>query len=130
MFLGIRTVIYPAPDLAASKAWFTEVLGFPPYFDEPFFVGFNVAGYELALNPDGDASLGPLTYWGVRDADAAIAKLLALGATPSEELTEVGESIKVGAVLEPGGTRLGIIENPNFALTDPPPTASGPGTGR
>jgi hypothetical protein len=33
-------------------------------------------------------------------------------------------------VLEPGGTRLGIIENPNFALTDPPPTASGPGTGR
>ncbi|MDP3909203.1 MAG: hypothetical protein Q8Q14_02335 [Gemmatimonadales bacterium] len=23
-----------------------------PYFDEPFYVGFNVGGYELGLNPD------------------------------------------------------------------------------
>lgn len=40
MFLGLRTVIYPAPDLAASKAWFTDVLGSPPYFDTPYYVGF------------------------------------------------------------------------------------------
>jgi len=24
----------------------------PPNFDEPFYVGFNVAGYELGLMPD------------------------------------------------------------------------------
>ena len=45
MFLGLRTIIYPAPDLAASKAWFTQLLGLQPYFDEPFYVGFDVAGY-------------------------------------------------------------------------------------
>ena len=62
MFLGLRTVIYPTPDLAASKAWFARLLGVEPYFDEPFYVGFNVAGYELALDPSGD----PATYWGCR----------------------------------------------------------------
>ncbi len=36
MFLGLRTVIYPAPDLAASKAWYQRVLNIEPYFDEPF----------------------------------------------------------------------------------------------
>jgi catechol 2,3-dioxygenase-like lactoylglutathione lyase family enzyme len=27
MFLGLRTAIYPAPDLAAAKKWYSEVLG-------------------------------------------------------------------------------------------------------
>lgn len=54
MFLGLRTIVYPAPDLAASKAWWTEALGIEPYFDEPFYVGFNPGGYELGLNPAGD----------------------------------------------------------------------------
>ena len=62
---GLRTVIYPAPDLAAAKAWWTELLGFGPYFDEPFYAGFEVAGYELGLLPDADPALGALTYWGV-----------------------------------------------------------------
>jgi hypothetical protein len=52
MFLGLRTVIYPATDLAASTAWFTKLLGTGPYFNEPFYVGFNVGGYELvAVTP-------------------------------------------------------------------------------
>ncbi len=126
MFLGLRTVIYPAPDLAASKAWFTELLGFGPYFDEPFFVGFQVGGYELALDPDGDPALGPIHYWGVGDADAALARLLAAGAREHQPVTEVGEGIRVAGVLEPGGTVLGIIENPHFALTTPP-AQDGPG---
>ncbi len=59
MFLGLRTIVYPAPDLAASKAWWTEALGIEPYFDEPFYVGFNPGGYELGLNPAGDPAAGP-----------------------------------------------------------------------
>lgn len=31
MFLGLRTVIYPAPDLAASRAWFARLLGVEPH---------------------------------------------------------------------------------------------------
>lgn len=41
MFLGLRTVIYPVADLAASKKWWAGLLGIEPYFDESFFVGFN-----------------------------------------------------------------------------------------
>ena len=59
MFLGLRTVIYPSPDLATAKAWYTQALGQDPYFDEPFYVGFNVGGYELGLDPNGDVAVGP-----------------------------------------------------------------------
>ena len=127
MFLGLRTVIYPAPDLAASRTWFTELLGVEPYFDEPFYVGFNVAGYELALDPSGDPAIGPVTYWGVADADTALAQLLAAGATPRSEVQEVGDSIRVATVLEPGGTVLGVIENPHFQLPATATSTAGPG---
>jgi catechol 2,3-dioxygenase-like lactoylglutathione lyase family enzyme len=127
MFLGLRTCIYPVTDLAAAKAWFTEVLGFPPYFDEAFFVGFDVGGYELALMPhEGDRGPEPLTYWGVPNADAEVERLVGLGATIGEPVAEVGEGIRIGSVVAPWGAVVGIIENPVFALADPP-AHSGPG---
>jgi catechol 2,3-dioxygenase-like lactoylglutathione lyase family enzyme len=111
MFLGLRTVIYPAPDLAAAKAWYTEALGFAPYFDEPFYVGFEVGGYELGLQPEAQTAE---TYWGVEDIDAAHARLLALGATERSPVTDVGGDIRVATVLDPSGSVVGIIENPHF----------------
>lgn len=126
-FLGLRTVIYPAPDLASAKAWYTSVLGFEPYFDEPFYVGFNVGGYELALDPNGDPLLGPLTYWGVADADAAIELLVAKGATPRDPVAEVGNGIRVGSVKDPTGSFVGVIQNPHFAIPADVPAPSGPG---
>jgi catechol 2,3-dioxygenase-like lactoylglutathione lyase family enzyme len=129
MFLGLRTVIYPAPDLDASKAWFTALLGQEPYFDEPFYVGYEVGGYELGLNPNADVADGGVTYWGVPDADAAMSRLLAAGATEHSAVTEVGEGIRVGEVREAGGSVLGIIENPHFNL-GAAPTASDSGPGR
>ena len=47
MFEGLRTVIYFVSDIHKAKAWYTELLGKEPYFDEPFYIGFNVGGYEL-----------------------------------------------------------------------------------
>lgn len=129
MFLGLRTVIYPAPDLAASKEWFAGLLGIRPYFDEPYYVGFSVAGYELGLNPAGDPTTGPVTYWGVDNADTALAALLAAGATPHEQVQDVGGDIRVATVRELGGAVLGVIENPHFSLPDasalPDSSASG-----
>ena len=115
MILGLRTAIYPAPDLAKAKAWYADMLGQAPYFDEPFYVGFEVGGFELGLLPDAaPGTNGPQTLWGVADADAAYARLLALGATALEPVHEVGEGIKVGAVVDPFGNRFGIIESPVF----------------
>ena len=115
MFLGLRTVIYPALELAAAKAWYASVLGVAPYFDEPFYVGFDVGGYELGLDPDPkQARAGPRTYWGVDDADAALAALLDHGAEAHTPVTDVGGGIRVATVLDPSGHILGIIENPHF----------------
>jgi catechol 2,3-dioxygenase-like lactoylglutathione lyase family enzyme len=47
MIQGLRTAIYPTPDLARGKEWYRQVLGRDPYFDQPFYVGFSVGGFEL-----------------------------------------------------------------------------------
>ena len=52
MFQGLRTVIYPVSDLEKAKAWYGQVLKSRPMFDKPFYVGFNVGGFELGLDPD------------------------------------------------------------------------------
>lgn len=117
-FLGLRTAKYTARDLAAARAWYAGVLGFPPYFDEPFYVGFNVAGFELGITPDesaaSDRSESGVAYWGVTDAASAWDRLLGLGATPFEPVQDVGGGIKIGAVRDPFGNILGVIENPSF----------------
>jgi len=119
-FQGLRTVIYHAPDLAKAKKWYAEVLGFEPYFDQPFYVGFNVAGYELGLDPDASSTpggkSGSVAYWGVADAESSFRRLISLGATERSAVQEVGEGIRVATVFDPFGNIFGIIENPHFAL--------------
>lgn len=121
MLLGLRTAIYHTPDIEAGKRWYTQVLGAAPYFDQPFYVGFNVGGFELGLTPDGgpDARTVVGAYWGVKDIAAAHARLLELGAVPRTEIQDVGEGIRVGDVLDPFGNVLGIIENPHFKNQEP-----------
>lgn len=115
MMLGLRTAIYPAPDLDAAKRWYSQVLGVEPYFDEPFYVGYNVGGFELGLLPDATPSTdGAQPLWGVADAQAAYARLVELGATPISAPKDVGEGILVADVRDPFGNRLGIIQNPHF----------------
>jgi predicted enzyme related to lactoylglutathione lyase len=115
MLLGLRTVIYPAPDLAAAKSWYSKFLGQEPYFDQPFYVGFSVGGFELGLLPNAaPGTAGAQAYWGVHNAHETYARLLALGASSLQAVTDVGEGIKVAAVADPFGNRLGIIENPKF----------------
>src|ERR1700674_2189532 len=99
MFLGLRTAIYHVNDIEKAKTWYSEVLGVKPYFDEPFYVGFNVAGYELGLHPDGENALdkadGAVAYWGVEDAEAAFKRILELGASTHGAVQDVGDGIKV-----------------------------------
>ena len=117
MLLGLRTIIYPAPDLAKAKQWYSDVLGMQPYFDEPFYVGFSVGGFELGLIPDATPGItGSQAMWGVKNIEIQFKRLLALGATELEAVTEVGGGIKVAAVQDPFGNRLSIIENPHFDL--------------
>ena len=113
---GLRTVIYPAPDLDAAKRWWTGLLGFEPYFDQPFYVGFAVAGYELGLLPDADPADGALTYWGVAAVPAAVSAALAAGASVLSPASEVGDGIVTATVRTPDGSAVGLIFNPHFSL--------------
>ncbi|UYZ58272.1 VOC family protein [Hymenobacter latericus] len=118
MIQRLRTVVYPVGDLARAKQWYSQVLGQEPYFDEPFYVGYNVGGYELGLDPDGPAGGqgGPVAYWGVADAHQAYQRLLDLGASPHEAVRDVGSGILLGTVQDPSGNLFGIIQNPHFQL--------------
>jgi hypothetical protein len=113
---GLRTVIYPSTDLEADKEWWSRLLGTPPYFDQSFYVGFNVAGYELALLPDADPSDGALVYWGVDDVAASVQAAIASGSTEHTPVSEVGDDIVTATVRTPAGTILGLIYNPHFQI--------------
>lgn len=119
MFQGLRTVVYGVGDLEKAKAWYSSVLGIQPYFDEPFYVGFNVGGFEIGLDPNtASGNSGPLAYWGVDDAEVALKRLLELGACEYSPVQDVGDGIRTGAVLDPFGNSLGFIQNPHFSLKE------------
>lgn len=116
-FLGLRTVIYKVPDIEKAKQWYTEAFHIIPYFDMPFYVGFNIAGYELGLQPGEKNEIKPENvevYWGVKDVEASYERLTGLGATACHAPQNVGEDIIVAAVKDPWQNVIGIIYNPSF----------------
>jgi len=119
-FQALMTAIYPVPDLARAKAWYTEAFGVAPYFDEPFYVGFNIAGYELGLIPgeglQQPGNLGVVAYWGIADIDATFAHMIQAGGAAFSPVQEVGGDIRVAVVTDPFGNAIGLIHNPHFAL--------------
>src|SRR5438093_4794439 len=97
MVLGLRTVIYHVPDLPRAKQWYSAAFGVKPYFDEPFYVGFNIGGFELGLDPDIEGVKpgpgGTVAYWGVANADKAVEHFVQAGASRSEEHTSELQSL-------------------------------------
>src|SRR2546427_7696304 len=52
MVRGLGTVIYHVAGLNRAKTWYTQAFQQQPYFDEPFYIGFNIGGYEPGVDPD------------------------------------------------------------------------------
>ena len=117
MLQGLRTIVYHVSDLEKAKEWYLKVFDITPYFDEPFYVGYNVGGFELGLDPDpthysnGNHSV---TYWGVEDIHASFSKITALDIAIIEAPKNVGGAIWVGSLMDPFGNIIGLIENPEF----------------
>jgi predicted enzyme related to lactoylglutathione lyase len=119
MFKGLGTVIYSVPDLNRAKAWYARAFQQEPYFDQPFYVGFNIAGYELGLDPDPARAAGPggsVAYWRVDAIGAAVRHFEEAGASIGAPVQDVGDGIKVATMSDPFGNVIGLIENPHFAL--------------
>jgi len=122
-FLGLRTVIYGVGNIAEAKVWYTTLLEQEPYFDSECYVGFNVGGFELGLDPDArnvtSRADGVIAYWGVDSIAAQVERLNGLGARQHAEVVDVGEGILMASFLDPYGNIFGLIENPHFQLTEP-----------
>ncbi len=117
--LGLRTTIYKVPDINTAKAWYTTAFETAPYFDEPFYVGFNIGGYELGLLPEEEPSPkseNVLTYWGVNDIEAEYNRFLAAGASELGKPENVGGEIVTAELKDPWGNVIGLIYNPEFKL--------------
>ena len=119
MVLGLRTVIYHVSDLQRARTWYADAFGVKPYFDEPFYVGFNIAGFELGLDPDtkgvAPGAGGSVAYWRVADIDAAVQHFTKSGATIKSSVEDVGGDIRVAIIADPFGNLIGLIENPHVA---------------
>jgi lactoylglutathione lyase len=118
-FKGLRTLGYLVSDITAAKNWYRDILGIEPYFDQPFYVGFSVGGYELGLAHTENvvpATGNTITYWGVENVQETYEVLIAKGAAEHEAPTEVGDGFVVAAVKDPWGNPFGIIYNPHFKL--------------
>ncbi len=107
-------MIYPVENVQTSKDWWTRALGIEPYFDEPFYKGYNIAGFELGLFPAGIKENGPVTYWGVADIDSAFLHFTQNGAVVVRGIEEVGGDIKVAILRSAAGEIFGLIFNPHF----------------
>ena len=117
MIKGLRTVVYPVDDLAAARDWYAKAFETAPYFDEPFYVGFAIGGFELGMIPADKfkaAKAGSMVYWGVDGIEAETDRLVGLGATVHGAIEDVGEGIQTVELADPFGNLLCLILNPHF----------------
>ena len=120
MILGLRTVIYPAADLALGPDWYARRLRDDAVLRRAVLRRLQRRRLRAGPDPRRHARrAGGLAYWGVPDVAAEVARFESeLGATVAEPVTDVGGGIRVAAVLDPFGNRVGLIENPHFNRDD------------
>ncbi|MGK5632252.1 VOC family protein [Streptomyces sp. URMC 123] len=129
MLRGMATVNFWADDLEAAKEWYAELLGVEPYFERPgdgqpaAYYEFRIGDHQTELGlidrryaPPGAATTpgGVIAHWHVDDVRAARDRLLAMGATPYEPLTERGPGFVTASVTDPFGNVLGIMYNRHY----------------
>lgn len=120
--LGLRTTIYKVDDITKAKEWYAKAFLTEPYFDEPFYVGFNIGGYELGLQPDDRPATekveSVVSYWGVNDITNTYNRLIGIGATESEPPYNVGGDLMTATLKDPFGNVIGLIYNPYFKINE------------
>lgn len=117
--LGLRTVIYKVSDITAAKQWYSKLFDQQPYFDEVFYVGFNIGGFELGLQPEEETDKkndSVVAYWGVNDVDSTYQRFLEAGANEHEPPQNVGGDIIVATIKDPWNNVIGLIYNPDFKI--------------
>ena len=110
----MKTIIYPARDLAQAKTLYRALLGVEPYSDEPYYLGFRVGDTEVGFTPHGHAQglTMPVCYWDVADINEAVAALVAAGAKEHSPVKDVGGGLLVAVVSDADGNLTGLPQVP------------------
>jgi len=118
--LGLRTASYKVGDIVKAKEWYSKAFKTNPYFDETFYIGFNIGGYELGLMSEENSTTEKIescvALWGVEDINEAYNHFLKCGAATFEEPRNVGGELMVATVKDPWGNIIGLLYNPYFKL--------------
>jgi predicted enzyme related to lactoylglutathione lyase len=127
MLRGLTTVAYLADDLDAAKQWYTELFGIEPYFNHPPYIEWRLGDYqhefgilERKYSPaepkDGPRPdpAGATVYWHVHDPQAAVDRLVSLGARVIEAPRDFGHGFIGASVVDPFGNILGVMRNPHY----------------
>jgi predicted enzyme related to lactoylglutathione lyase len=107
MSATFRSLAVPVSDLAAAKSVYTALLG-KPHTDQPYYVGYDAEGFEVALAPSSDGGSGPVVYADVEDLDAVRERLLAAGATEPSAPRQVAPGVRVCVLEDPDGNPIGL----------------------
>jgi len=120
--LGLRTTIYKVSDIEKARDWYAKAFETKAYFDEPYYVGFNIGGYELGLQPEegakGEKIESVVSYWGVEKIQEVYDRLISLGATENEKPYNTGGEMMTATLKDPFGNVIGLIYNPYFKLKE------------
>lgn len=120
--LGLRTTIYKVGDIKKATDWYSKAFETEPYFNEPYYVGFNIGGFELGLqleeNPTIDKTESVVSYWGVTQIKTTYDRLINIGAAENEAPYNVGGELMTATVKDPFGNLIGLIYNPYFKVND------------
>ena len=128
MFRGVATINFYAGDVQAAKDWYSGLLGIEAYFANPSkgapaYVEFRIGDYEHELGiidrrfaPHHPSALGgAVAYWHVDDLQHAFDRLISLGATVHEPITQRGDGgFATASVIDPFGNIIGIMTNPHY----------------
>ena len=113
MLRGLRTIVYHVSNLEVAKMWYSEMFEIEPYFVESFYVGFNIGGFELGLDPSADdytKGNSSITYWNVDDIDSAFERFKTRKISVHQGIRSVGEGIRLGSINDPFGNIIGLIQ--------------------
>jgi predicted enzyme related to lactoylglutathione lyase len=111
---GVKTIIYPVKDLAQAKTLYRGLLNVEPYMDAPYYVGFQVEGQDIGLDPNGHSQgmTGPVAYWHVDDIEKSLQNLLDAGAETQQEVSDVGGGKLIASVKDTDGNVIGLLQAP------------------
>lgn len=111
MLDGIETVVHPVRDLEKAKNLYRALTGVAPAKDEPYYVGFEVDGRRIGLDPNGHRKgmTGPIVYWRVGDITRSVKELVDAGAEVQQDVKGVGDGAQTALLRDADGNIIGLI---------------------